>query len=471
MPVHEECGVFGMIGPRDPSIAREVCRGLYALQHRGQESCGIVVNDDGVFAAKKDLGLLAEVFTDGVLSSLPGGSMAIGHVRYATTGSSVRENVQPMMVRHQKGNLALAHNGNLINSLELRDILELSGAIFHSTSDTETICYMITRERLVTSCIEEAVLGAAGALKGAYSLVLMSSAKLLAMRDPYGFRPLCYGRRKDGAFVIASESCALEAAGASLIRDLDPGELLVFSAGKTGQEPVSYRNLCGRKPFPCIFEYIYFARPDSVIDGRNVHETRVRAGRILAREYPVRADVVAGVPDSGLSAAMGYAAESGIPLGMALVKNKYVGRSFILPSQEQRADAVRVKLSPIRSVIEGKSLVLIDDSIVRGTTSLRIVRMLREAGATEVHVRIASPPIKFPCFYGVDISTYEELLCASRTVEQAREAIEADSLAFLSEQALFDAGKRADLCLACFNGKYPTPLFTAIENANKDGKF
>ncbi|MGX8686648.1 MAG: amidophosphoribosyltransferase [bacterium] len=458
MGVHEECGVFGIAGPFNPVIARDVCRGLYALQHRGQESCGIVVNDDGVFASCKDMGLLSEVFTDGVLSSLPGGSMAIGHVRYATTGSSVRENVQPMMVRHQKGNLALAHNGNLINSLELRDILELSGAIFHSTSDTETICYMITRERLVTSCIEEAVLGAAGALKGAYSLVLMSSAKLLAMRDPYGFRPLCYGRRKDGAFVIASESCALEAAGASLIRDLDPGELLVFSAGKTGQEPVSYRNLCGRKPFPCIFEYIYFARPDSVIDGRNVHETRVRAGRILAREYPVRADVVAGVPDSGLSAAMGYAAESGIPMGMALVKNKYVGRSFILPSQEQRADAVRVKLSPIRSVIEGKSLVLIDDSIVRGTTIRRIISLLREAGAEEVHLRISSPPFRHPCFYGVDIDSEENLIAARFREEEIARLVGADSLGFLPPESLGEMSGCSSFCSGCFDGNYPAGL-------------
>ena len=455
MPVHEECGVFGMIGPRNPSIARDVCRGLYALQHRGQESCGIVVNDDGIFAAKKDLGLLGEVFTDGVLSSLPGGSMAIGHVRYATTGSSIRENIQPMTVRHQKGNLALAHNGNLINSLELRDILELSGAIFHSTSDTETICYMITRERLVTSCIEEAVLGAAGALKGACSLVLMSSAKLLALRDPYGFRPLCYGKREDGTCVVASESCALEAVGASLIRDLDPGELLVFSAGKTGPEPVSYRNLCGRKPFPCIFEYIYFARPDSVIDGKNVHEARVRAGRILAREYPVRADVVAGVPDSGLSAAMGYAAQSGIPLGMALVKNKYVGRSFILPSQEQRADAVRVKLSPVRSVIEGKSLVLIDDSIVRGTTIRRIISLLREAGAKEIHLRISAPAFRHPCFYGVDIDSEENLIAARCREEEIAQLVGADSLGFLPLESLGEMSGCPSFCSGCFDGNYP----------------
>ena len=455
MAVHEECGILGIAGPCHPAIARDVCRGLYALQHRGQESCGIVVNDDGVFASCKDLGLLSEVFTDGVLSSLPGGSMAIGHVRYATTGSNVRENIQPMTVRHQKGNLALAHNGNLINSLELRDILELSGAIFHSTSDTETICYMITRERLVTSCIEEAVLGAAGALKGAYSLVIMSSAKLLAMRDPYGFRPLCYGRRKDGAFVIASESCALEAAGASLIRDLDPGELLVFSAGKTGSEPVSYRNLCGRKPFPCIFEYIYFARPDSVIDGRSVHEARIRAGRILAREYPVHADVVAGVPDSGLSAAMGYAAESGIPLGMALVKNKYVGRSFILPSQAQRTDAVRLKLSPIRSVVEGKSLVLIDDSIVRGTTIRRIIAMLREAGAGEIHLRISAPPFRHPCFYGVDIDSEKSLIAGRCREEEIAEMVGADSLGFLPLESLGEMSGCSSFCSGCFDGNYP----------------
>ena len=455
MAVHEECGVLGIAGPFHPAIARDVCRGLYALQHRGQESCGIVVNDDGVFASCRDLGLLAEVFTDGALSSLPGGSMAIGHVRYATTGSNVRENIQPMTVRHQKGNLALAHNGNLINSLELRDSLELSGAIFHSTSDTETICCMITRERLTASCIEEAVLRALYALKGAFSLVMMSSSKLIAVRDPHGFRPLCYGKREDGAFVIASESCALEAAGASLVRDIAPGEMLVFSADRPGSEPVSVRDLCGRTPFPCIFEYIYFARPDSVIDGKSVHEARIRAGRILAREYPVHADVVAGVPDSGLSAAMGYAAESGIPLGMALVKNKYVGRSFILPSQEQRTDAVRLKLSPIRSVVEGKSLVLIDDSIVRGTTIRRIIAMLREAGAGEIHLRISAPPFRHPCFYGVDIDSEKSLIAGRCREEEIAEMVGADSLGFLPLESLGEMSGCSSFCSGCFDGNYP----------------
>ena len=311
MSIHEECGVFGIVGNANPGIAREVYHGLYALQHRGQESCGIVVNDDGVFISHKDRGLVGEVFSENELSAMPGGRMAIGHVRYGTTGGGSRSNIQPMVVAHKKGNLALAHNGNLTNALELRDYLELSGAIFHSTSDTETICYMITRERLKTPSIEQAVLGAMRYFTGAYSLVMMSATKLIAVRDRKGFRPLCYGKRPDGSFAAASESCALDAVGASFVRDLLPGEMLVFSADDPGSEPVSYRMHCGGKISPCIFEYIYFARPDSLIDGISVHETRVRAGRILAREFPANADVVVGVPDSGLDAAIGYAAKRG----------------------------------------------------------------------------------------------------------------------------------------------------------------
>ncbi len=479
MAIHEECGVFGIIGDYDPAISGKIYHGLYALQHRGQESCGIVVNDDGIFAAHKDLGLVGEVFSQRELDALPGGHMAIGHVRYGTTGGNTRSNIQPMTVSHQKGNLALAHNGNLTNSLALRSQLELSGAIFHSTSDTETICYMITRERLKTASIEQAVLGAVKYLEGAYSLVLMSSTKLLAVRDPKGFRPLCYGKREDGSYVVASESCALDAVGASFVRDLEPGEMLVFSLEKAGKapagagaaagaadkagalpgaasyEPVSYRENCGGKLSPCIFEYIYFARPDSVIDGVSVHETRVRAGKILAREFPVDADVVVGVPDSGLDAAIGYAQESGIPYEIGLVKNKYVGRSFIAPSQGQRTDTVRIKLSPVRSVLKGKKVVLIDDSIVRGTTSRRIINLLREAGAKEIHLRVSSPPFRHPCFYGVDIDSEDHLIANRHTTAEIAEMIGADSLGFLPLESLGEMSGCREFCSACFDGNYP----------------
>ncbi len=467
MSIHEECGVFGVIGNPNSDIARDVYHGLYALQHRGQESCGIVVNDDGVFASHKDLGLVGEVFSENILSSLPGGRMAIGHVRYGTTGGNTVSNIQPMVVSHQKGNLALAHNGNLTNSLVLRDRLELSGAIFHSTSDTETICYMITRERLKCASIEQAVLSAVKYLKGAYSLVMMSATKLLAVRDPMGFRPLCYGRREDGSYVVASESCALDAVGAHFIRDVLPGEMIVFTMNdvESGAGPVSYTENCRDHRTPCIFEYIYFARSDSMIDSVSVHDTRVRAGKILAREYPVEADVVVGVPDSGLDAAIGYSIQSGIPYEIGLVKNKYVGRSFIAPSQQQRTDTVRIKLSPVRSVLSGKRVVLIDDSIVRGTTSKRIINILREAGASEIHLRISSPPFRHPCFYGVDVDSEDNLIANHHSTEEIAKMIGADSLGFLPIDDLGEMSGCASYCSACFDGNYPTAVPT---DARKD---
>ena len=458
MSIHEECGVFGITGKPRSDIARDVYHGLYALQHRGQESCGIVVNDDGVFSAHKALGLVGEVFSERELSSFPAGCMAIGHVRYGTTGGNTVSNIQPMVVSHKKGNLALAHNGNLTNSLELRDSLEMTGAIFHSTSDTETICYMITRKRLECDSIEKAVLEAVKTLKGAFSLVMMSSTKMLAVRDPNGFRPLCYGKRSDGSYVVSSESCALDAVGAEFIRDVKPGEMIVFSADRPGMEPVSYTENCGGQISPCIFEYIYFARPDSVIDGISVHDTRVMAGKILARDYPVDADVVVGVPDSGLDAATGYSAESGIPYGIGLVKNKYVGRSFIAPSQDQRTDTVRIKLSPVKSVLEGKKVVLIDDSIVRGTTSRRIIELIREAGAREIHLRISSPPFKHPCYYGVDIDSEDNLIATHHTPEEIAEIIGADSLGFLPMGSLREMSGCGKYCSACFDGDYPAEI-------------
>ncbi|MCF0144970.1 MAG: amidophosphoribosyltransferase [Eubacterium sp.] len=459
MGIHEECGVFGVFGTEPQNVAGIAYYGLYSLQHRGQESCGIVVNDDGVFAVHKDLGLVGDVFTENVLSDLPEGYAAIGHVRYGTTGASTRENCQPLTVNHQKGKLAVAHNGNLTNALKLRDELELQGAIFHTTSDTETICYLITKERLTAKSIEEAVCRAVSALVGAYSLVIMSATKMIAVRDPWGFRPLCYGQREDGSFVIASESCALDATGARLIRDVKPGEMIVFSCEAGSVRVQHMKTSCQTVSKKlCIFEYIYFARPDSVIDGRSVHAARLEAGRILAADHPAEADVVIGVPDSGLDAAIGYSQESGIPYEIGLVKNKYVGRSFISPCASMRSDTVRIKLSPVRSVIDGKRVVLIDDSIVRGTTSRRIVEILREAGAAEIHLRISSPPFKHPCFYGVDIDSEEYLIANQHSTPEIAEMIGVDSLAFLNAGSLGRLSGNQDFCSACFNGDYPTEI-------------
>ena len=400
MSLHEECGVFGLIAPEPIDAANIAYYGLYALQHRGQESCGIVVNDDGLFVSHKDMGLVSEVFDAEVLSKFPHGKIAVAHARYGTTGGTNRNNCQPIEVNHQKGRMALAHNGNLSNSAELRNELELNGAIFHTTSDTETIAYIVTKERLKAPSIEEAVSRAMNVIEGAYSLVLMSAQKLICARDPYGFRPLCYGKTHDGMYVVASESCAITAVGAEFIRDVEPGEMLVFS----DKGVISRREHCGKKPKKlCVFEYIYFARPDSVIDGVSVHEARFNAGRELAKAHPVDADIVIGVPDSGLDAALGYSEESGIPYRIGLIKNKYIGRTFIAPGD--RLDKVKIKLSAIESVIRGKRVVMIDDSIVRGTTSGRIVKLLRDAGAKEIHMRISSPPFLHPCYYGTDIDS------------------------------------------------------------------
>ena len=455
MAIHEECGVFGVMSTKKENVAGIVYYGLYALQHRGQESCGIVVNDDGVFSSYKDLGLLSEVFSKETLSNLPEGSMAVGHVRYGTTGGTTRNNCQPIEVNHQKGKMALAHNGNLTNVLELRDKLELSGAIFHTTSDTETIAYMITKERLTASSIEEAVCRAMDSLEGAYSLVLMSSAKMIAARDPYGFRPLCFGRLHHGGYVIASESCAISAVGAEFIRDVEPGEILVFS--ENGIK--SYTEHCGKQNRKtCIFEHIYFARPDSVVDGISVHEARMRAGKLLAETYPADADIVIGVPDSGLDAALGFSRASGIPYGIGLIKNKYIGRTFISPGQEERVDRVRIKLSPVESVIEGKRVVLVDDSIVRGTTSKRIVKLLREAGAKEIHMRISAPPFLHPCYYGTDIDSEENLIACHHSMEEIAELIGVDTLGYLPVEKLDRLVESKHYCAACFNGEYPTQI-------------
>ena len=455
MGIHEECGVFGILSNKKENLGKLVYYGLYALQHRGQESCGIVVNDDGMFSSYKDLGLVSEVFSRDTLAHLSEGTMAVGHVRYGTTGGTIRNNCQPIEVNHQKGKMALAHNGNLSNALELRDKLELSGAIFHTTSDTETIAYMITRERLTAPSIEDAVSHAMNSLEGAYSLILMSSAKMIAVRDPYGFRPLCYGKMPDGSYVIASESCALTAVGAELVRDLLPGEILVFS--EQGIE--SRREHCGiRKQKTCIFEYIYFARPDSVIDKISVSAARIQAGKILAQKKPVRADLVIGVPDSGLDAALGFSQASGIPYGIGLVKNKYIGRTFISPGEKERLDLVRMKLSPIISAIRGKRVVLIDDSIVRGTTSKQIVTLLREAGAKEIHMRISAPPFLHPCYNGTDIDSEENLIATHHGEEEIADLTGADSLGYLPLECLHELIGNHAYCDACFSGNYATKI-------------
>lgn len=463
--LHEECGVFGVWGV--PNAAEVTYYGLHSLQHRGQEGCGIVtVNEEEQLRRVKGLGLVTEVFNNDNLSTLKG-DMAIGHVRYSTAGGGGIENVQPFMFRHNSGDFALAHNGNLVNSDQLRRYLEDRGSLFQSTSDSEILAHLIKKnpnERKMPRIYP--IMEALNMIEGAFAFVVMTQKRIYACRDKYGLRPLSLGKLGDG-YVVSSETCAFSTIGAEFIRDIEPGEIVTIDHhGIRSRRYSEYQ-----RHAMCAMEYIYFARPDSDIESMNVHTFRKESGKLLFKESPADADIVVGVPDSSLSAAMGYAEASGLPYEMGLIKNKYIGRTFIQPSQEMRDKGVKMKLSPVLSIVSGKRVVLIDDSIVRGTTSLRIVRMLREAGATEVHVRIASPMIKFPCFYGVDISTYDELLCARRTLEKARQKIEADSLAFLSESALYEAGKRSDLCLACFSGVYPTALYSSLEDANKDGKF
>ena len=460
MSIHEECGIFGLFAPQPADAAGFTYYGLYALQHRGQESAGIVINDDGVFVSHKDTGLVSEVFTPEILNRFPRAQMAIGHVRYGTTGNNDRKNCQPVEVNHIKGRMAVAHNGNLSNAAVLRNELELSGAIFHTTSDTETIAYMITKERLNAPSIEEAVCRAMDTLDGAYSLLVMSAQKLICARDPFGFRPLCYGKTKDGIYVAASETCALRAVGADYIRDVEPGEMIVFSNSGV----LSVRRHCQKKPKKlCVFEYIYFARPDSVIDGVSVDEARIRAGKILARTYPADADIVIGVPDSGVHAALGYAIESRIPYRIGLIKNKYIGRTFIAP--DNRLNQVRIKLSAIEDAVRGKRIVLIDDSIVRGTTSGRITALLREAGAKEIHMRISAPPFLHPCYYGTDIDSEENLIASHYPVEEIAKMIGADTLAYLPVDSLEALACSSKICRACFDGDYPTPV---PEDTRKD---
>ena len=462
--LHEECGVFGVYSQTSQDVASLAYYALYALQHRGQESAGIVVNDDGLFSSYRDVGLVSEVFPPERLAALGHGNIAVGHVRYGTTGSDNKRNVQPILVNHYKGRMALAHNGNLTNSHQLRQELESRGSIFQTTTDSEVIAYIIVQERLKAPSIEAAVSAAMDRIEGAYSLVISSPSKLIAVRDPHGFRPLCMGRLKDGSVVFASESCALNAIGARFERDIRPGEIVV--ADKNGVKSIETH--CGRAPKRlCVFEFIYFARPDSVIDGSSVHVARQRAGAFLALEHPVQADIVVGVPDSGLDAALGYARQSGIPYGMGFIKNKYIGRTFISPTQAMRENEVNIKLNPIRSVVEGKRVELIDDSIVRGTTCRRTIQLLREAGAREIHMRVSAPPFVAACYYGTDIDDPGKLIANHHTVEEIAQIIGVDSLGYLSIQ---DVVKLADntecgFCTACFGGGYPTAV---PKNGRKD---
>ena len=466
--LHEECGVFGVFAPNTCDVASLVYYGLFALQHRGQEAAGIVVNDDGVFTYRKDTGLVSEIFTAERLQKLGEGNMAVGHVRYGTTGSGDRRNAQPVVVNHLKGNMALAHNGNLVNSYELRTELEEQGSIFHSTSDTEVIAYTITKERLRTKNIEDAVTNAIDKLDGAYSLVIMSPSKLIAVRDVRGFRPLCYGIREDGTYIVASETCALDAVNAKFVRDIEPGEVVVFT--KDGIK--TNRDHCGKKKSFCVFEYLYFARPDSVCEGCSVHAARLRVGELLAEAYPIDADLVVGVPDSGTDAALGYAHKSGIPYDIGLIKNKYIGRTFISPGQGLREEMVSIKLNAVKPVVNGKRVVLIDDSIVRGTTSAKIVKLLRDAGAKEVHMLSSAPAFMNPCYYGVDIDSRDNLIASKHSVPEIAEIIGADSLGFLSIEDVkkITGTDGSEFCLACFDGKYPTKVPTQANKSRFESK-
>ena len=450
----EECGVFGAYDMDEGDVAPTVYYGLFALQHRGQESCGIAVTDtygERKVQSKKGLGLVNEVFDSETLHSLKG-NLGVGHVRYSTAGGSRAENAMPLVINYVKGILAIAHNGNLTNAIELRRELELTGAIFQTTIDSEVIAYHIARERLKTSSAEEAVKNAMKKIEGAYALVVTSPRKMIGARDPFGLKPLCLGKR-DNTYIFASESCALAAVGAEFVRDVLPGEIV--SITKHGIDSDMSMAIAPEKQARCIFEYIYFARTDSTIDGVNVYHSRLTAGKALAESYPVEADLVVGVPDSGLVAAKGYSEQSGIPYGMAFHKNSYVGRTFIKPKQSERESSVKIKLNVIEEVVRGKRIVMVDDSIVRGTTCANIIRMLKKAGATEVHVRISSPPFLYPCYFGTDVPSNEQLIAHSHTTEQIREMIGADSLGYMEIEKLKDMVGELSYCDACFTGKYP----------------
>jgi amidophosphoribosyltransferase len=444
----EECGIFGIYG--HPEAANLTYLGLYALQHRGQEACGIVSSDGRSLYTHRSMGLVADVFgNQEIFGNLPGES-AIGHVRYSTTGDSVLKNVQPIKVDYSRGSIAIAHNGNLVNAQYIKDELEAWGSIFQTTMDTEVILHLLATSK--HSSLEDRIIDALGRIKGAYCLLFLTETRMVAARDPHGFRPLCLGKLGD-AWVVASESCALDLIEAEFVREIEPGEIVVITKdGLTSHFP--HKKI---EPAPCIFEFVYFARPDSYIFGKNVYQVRKDFGRQLCREHRIDADIVIPVPDSGVPAALGYAQEAGIPFELGLIRNHYVGRTFIEPQQSIRHFGVKIKLNPVREVLKGKRVVVIDDSIVRGTTSRKIVKMVRNAGASEVHVRISSPPTSYPCYYGIDTPTRKELISSSHTIEEIRKYITADSLGYLSEEGLLQAvGAGSNpFCKACFSGGYP----------------
>lgn len=450
----EECGVFGAYDMTGGDVAPSVYYGMFALQHRGQESCGIAVTDtygQRKVLSHKGLGLINDVFDEETLSKLKG-NLGVGHVRYSTAGASRAENAQPLVINYVKGTLAIAHNGNLVNAIELRKELEYTGAIFQTTIDSEVIAYHIARERLNVSKAEDAVKNAMMKIKGAYALVVSSPRKMIGARDPFGLKPLCIGKR-DNTYFLASESCAIAAVGGEFVRDVEPGEIVSFT--KHGIASDMSMAIAPEKQARCIFEYIYFARTDSTIDGVNVYHSRIIAGKALAESYPVEADLVVGVPDSGLVAAKGYSEQSGIPYGMAFHKNSYVGRTFIKPTQSARESSVKIKLNVIEEVVRGKRIIMVDDSIVRGTTCANIIKMLKKAGATEVHVRISSPPFLYPCYFGTDVPSNEQLIAHSHTTEQIREMIGADSLGYMEVEKLKNMVGELKFCDSCFTGNYP----------------
>ena len=450
----EECGVFGAYDMDGGDVAPSIYYGLFALQHRGQESCGIAVTDtygERKIHSRKGLGLVNEVFDEESLQNLTG-NLGVGHVRYSTAGGFRAENAMPLVINYVKGVLAIAHNGNLTNAIELRHELEYTGAIFQTTIDSEVIAYHIARERLNVKKAEDAVKNAMKKIKGAYALVVTSPRKMIGARDPFGLKPLCIGKR-DNTYFLASESCAISAVGGEFVRDVEPGEIVSFT--KHGIKSDMSMAISPKKQARCIFEYIYFARTDSTIDNVNVYHSRILAGNALAESYPVEADLVVGVPDSGLVAAKGYSEKSGIPYGMAFHKNSYVGRTFIKPKQSQRESSVKIKLNVIEEVVRGKRIVMVDDSIVRGTTCANIIKMLKKAGAKEVHVRISSPPFLYPCYFGTDVPSNEQLIAHSHTTEEIREMIGADSLGYMEIEKLKDMVGDLGYCDACFTGDYP----------------
>ena len=454
----EECGVFGIYSPEGYDVASITYFGLYALQHRGQESAGIAVSDGKTIKYHKDMGLVSDVFSEKILAEMKGIS-AIGHVRYSTSGSSNVVNAHPIVAQYKLGQIAIAHNGNLVNSDVIRELLEDGGTVFQTSSDTEVILHLIGRA--AKKGIETAIVDAIQAVKGSYAIVIQAGDKLIGVRDPQGIRPMCLGKIGN-SYILSSESCALDTVGADFVRDIDPGEIVIIDSD--GIKSINFGEKTRGQV--CAFEYIYFARPDSTIDGINVYESRVKAGRKLFEEHPVEADIVIGVPDSGIPAAIGFANASGIPFGIGFIKNRYVGRTFITPTQEMRERAVSIKLNPLKVNVDGKRVVVIDDSIVRGTTSRKLVETLRKAGATEVHFRISSPVVKYPCYFGIDTPYRSELIGARMSVEEMNKEIESDSLGFLSQKALVETiSQGKGFCLGCFSGVYPVaaPMETPKE--------